>query len=274
MISDDYGTTWTATKSPMEFWNTVYSDPSGKRIVAGPLCNGASSYCPPLSVSSDRGITWSNAAGIQPTNFYQDIVGDSTGMKLWTYGMSTLYVSGNGGMNWFPETLPYVYGPNNCGDGVAIDSTSTHAYAVSEGYLYYSSNGGTSWVRNSVKDPSCGTWRSFATDSTGQYVYAVSDYCFYVSLNFGGVFSLVKSYPDKSHRFKKVDCDGSGKFAYVAQSDAVWVYTRSTQLFTQTSVTGGITGVASSSSGQRAIASVSGGDLYTTKDYGSTWVAN
>ena len=272
-ISDDYGATWTQTKSNSYPWTTIYSDPTGKTLVGGTSCTSGS-YCPGAWYSNDRGATWTQSsgfsgAGVSPW-FYDAIVGDSTGTNLWTVMYVYLYHSANGGKTWYQVSLPYTYGANT-GDAVGVDASNKYVYAVSEGYVCYSSNGGSSWTKGMKYAPTDGSWRNFVVDKTGQYVYAVTDYTFYHSTDYGHTWTSVKAYPHYDGKFGQIVTETTGNSAFVIDSGRLYSFTRSTGSYVATSLNAtGLVAVAGSTNGQYLYAATSS-TIYKSKDSGKTW---
>jgi photosystem II stability/assembly factor-like uncharacterized protein len=275
LISDDYGVSWKYTNSMSAHWYTIYSDPTGKTLVAGSGCD-ANSSCPGAYYSNDRGNTWTkctgfDVSGIKPYFSNDAIAGDATGTNLWTNMYLYLFHSGNGGKSWSKiSNLPYVYG-DNAGDAVTVDGKGSNVVGVSEGYIVTSTNGGSSWTKGYKYQPTDGSWRNFVSDSSGQYVYAATDYTFYRSADYGRTWTSIKAYPHYDGRFKQLKTDSTGESTYIVDTSMLYKYSRSTGTYQSINGTTGFSTISGSSNCQYLIAGIAGGNLYRSTDYGKTW---
>lgn len=232
-VSSNFGSSWSLSSAPIQYWVTITSSDSGQYLAA------ATSGYDGLYLSSNFGSTWTaNDELYYPIS---SIASSSSGQYLvaGTTDYYYVYVSSDYGSIW----SEYDFG-RKC---TTVACSGTGQYIVGscyytsgfystgdEYYLYVSSDYGVIWSEVEY----LGTYSysgKFAASYTGQYMYLVmpsSDPIIYSSSNYGQ--SWTSSYLGVEFNYEVVD-------------------------------------IASSSSGQYLALSLEYGAIYLSSDFGSTW---
>lgn len=272
--------TWIQTSAPFVGWNSVATSADGRIIFVAKAGYG-------LWISTNWGSAWSLTAA--PNANWSTVACSADGLKVAAtatvnplHPLSPLYTSTNEGLTWISNTVPQFasMGWVTCStDGsrlTAPDGTSTSGITT----LCSSTNFGVNWVTNEF---SFGRWSRAACSADGRIVYIGSTNSLYVSTNYGRSWMVV-SVP--GHTLSAIATSADGIKLVGTDGSAILVSTNSGFIWTKTSAPTNAplstpwTSVAMSADGSHMV-SVAGnsaysmtGPIYTSSDFGLTWVSN
>jgi photosystem II stability/assembly factor-like uncharacterized protein len=193
--SSDYGSSWTQSNAPTNYWDGITSDASGKYVAANsaPL----EGFVGGVYLSSDYGATWRSSL---PGYFCNHAVSMSKdGSVLFAaYYNDGVYKSTNKGVSWTKTSAGtrnwQIVSTNDNGNYVAAASQSG-------GGIYFSANFGLTWMQSNGAPNT--NWRSLSFDSTGQYI-AAGAYTVFLSSNYGASFSSLNSPPSDGYMYHAI----------------------------------------------------------------------
>ena len=216
--------------------------------------------------------------GIGTTNpqYTLDVVGPArfTGAYVGTADVNPIPASymATFGQTWSLSPVS----PATAVGAIAMSATGQYQITSTGTAMYYSNNYGASWSLATLSNAATGiTYISMS--SSGQYCIA-SNYGttiqFYISSNYGVTWTFTP-YSATSWYFNAISSTGQyqGIVQYTS-GGALYYSTNYGQTFTQASTptTGSWTGITMSSSGQIQYACMSSSYIYTSVNYGATWL--
>ena len=179
------GTTWTvAFSQPSEEFAFVTSSADGIKLVTASSVVDAHGV-PPLFVSTNSGVTWTNAYSSSYSQPWVALTSSADGNKLAAAVQSeftpstngTIYTSTNGGATWMENNVPYqvVYTSLSC------SADGSELLAANSGGLLISTNAGSSWMvltnAPSISEIACST--------NGRILFGLGNNQIYSSANAG-----------------------------------------------------------------------------------------
>eukprot|EP01032_Pedospumella_encystans_P018957 gene18957-21566_t len=257
--------TWTATSAPKLNWASIASDATGQYLVVGAESGGS------IYTSDDFGGTWNQSAALDPTLVIKALASDYSGKYLVAIQQDgDIYYSHNFGLNW---TI------SNAGmrpwTDVASDSSGLHVIASAEGMgdsvstIYISTDHGINWRDSGA--PPAGSWVAVASDASGKnLVGVVYGRGIYTSGNYGQSWVSTSA---PAEIYGTITCDSTGKYLVAVSNNGIFTSNSSGLIWYLTSAPAGLyIGVDSDSSGRYIDAVVYGGGVWSSDDYGASWV--
>lgn len=274
LASDDFGTTWMATRSvpPFSLLNAALSGDgqSGYGFESSTIyrmtrLNDSQPSIPSAAPTLPAGPhTW--LATSAPFAYYSSIKCSDTGQYV-VAGASYdyIYTSQDYGVTW-NNSLPIVgryAGLTSSGDGQYWAAISQYVG------VYTSSDYGQSW-RLVFAEPL--EWVSITSSNNGQFLHAAPWYgSMYNSNDYGQTWHIVHA-AGEAHWASITSSDDGQYLAATTQSSGIYLSTDYGTTWSITFPAGLQTwySITASNSGQY-LAANSGGELYTSSDYGASW---
>ena len=256
--STNYGLTWISNSAPTISWLSVASSADGAKLAA--VAN---------SVYTNSGTVWTLAFSPgSPGN--QQAAGaiassaDGTKLVIADYLLFTtlIYTSTNAGATW----LSVISSPSAPWVAVASSADGNHLAAArtsaTSGAIYTSTNAGASWVSNNVSSFPF-PWTSLASSANGSVLLAAAPPLFLASTNAGSNWTFVADAP---LAINKVACSTNGNVWFGVSSNSGQIYSSlnaGAGWITNNAPRTNWSAIAVSKDGNRAVAAVSGGGIYT-----------
>jgi microcystin-dependent protein len=151
--STNFGTTWTQTSAPAEYWTCVASSTDGSHLAAGAAH---------LYTSTNFGVDWTLQTSVQTVAPWRSVALSADGSHLAAvYQNGGIYTSSNFGVNWTLQTNA----PTTNWFSVASSADGTCLVAVVYGGgIYNSTNSGATWTPMPAPFK---YWRSVASSADG-----------------------------------------------------------------------------------------------------------
>jgi len=262
-----FAQTWMHTSAPSNRWWSVVCSADGTKVAALSLSK--------IYTSTNSGTTWiSNSI---PNLSWQCLASSADGKRLvavaWKGG--PIYLSTNSGATWAPTTAP-----NNYWSSVAssADGSRLVASAADAGTdrIYTSTNGGTTWTMTTAP---AAYWLSVASSADGIRLLATTYGMIYTSTNSGATWSQTVTTNNSSPtpgNAAAMSADGTRQIAAPGGGGGVYASTNSGKTWSLTTLSPALhwNSVASSVDGTRLIAASPSGLIYTSTNFGATWVSN
>lgn len=254
--SSDYGFTFTETSGPIKNW--IYVAMSGTAKYQTAIEMDGDVY-----TSSDYGVTWTINNNITNST-WRSVSLSYTGQYqvMSDYG-NAIYISSNYGVTWSSVNLPNLDYFNT-----AISASGQYQIVtVYNGGIYTSSDYGVTWENQTSIKP----WKSVAMSASGQYkTFLVEDEYIYTAnsnlmINNSSIVTknILKDYDDINAPENYL----SDPMTQLENFDSAFV------IATIAQTSNWLCAMMNASGKYRTIAS-GGGFLYTSSDYGVTWVSN
>ena len=279
-ISDDSGTNWKNTASPVLPWWAVASDNSGKVLAAVANCQSANFIgCTSPYVSIDRGAKWTEGRGTGDALCYSIAI-DSTALTMFSIclyadaskgQMLGMFKSTNSGRDWAQVQAPYKQDYNGYSYPLALsDNGRTVMYIIESAVNVWNSS---MWTQSSLT----GSWNALATDSSSVKLAAVAGYksssgssgLLVLSSDSGKTWTTVSKL-----FFKSVATDTTGQVVFAAGGDneGIYAYNRNTGSFTKTAAPKlSWTSISCDTSCKILVAAASTSGVYISLDSGMSW---
>ena len=238
-ISTNYGATWTQTGAPSNNWSSVTSSSDGNNLVAA---NGAYNQASSIFTSTNYGATWTRQTNLPSINNFGVWVASSSAGSNLVAVQNYIYTSADYGRTWIQHTNPSSSAINWFGVASSSDGSkllaADHLAGYNFGYIYTSADFGVTWtLRSNYVGGSPEGWQSVASSSDGSTLVAVANSSYggfmIISTNYGA------SWEQRAFGLPKLPDN--------------WM------------------SVASSSDGSKLVAA-SFHSIYTSRDYGVTWI--
>jgi hypothetical protein len=259
-VIKSYAQTWTSTSALGNDYESVWESANGMIAIA------SSSIWTP-AISTNYGATWNtNTRATSITNIFSTLASSADGKKwVGTFHSAPdyIYVSTNSGQSWAPTASP----SSSQWETVASSADGTIlAATIFNGTIYYSTNSGSSWLPSGAPSKK---WEALSMSADGtKIVAAANNDTIYALTNLGGTWTPTgasidtwQSLAGSADESRLVASSGSGTFVS-SNSGANWT--------PGTAISGQVT---SSSDGSK-LAVFNGYQIYTSSDYGNTWVSN
>jgi hypothetical protein len=282
-ISANWGGSWQPSSAPVDHWNCLASSADGTKLVAG-----ASPGL--LYTSHDAGATFTSR--LPQNNGYQAIAGSADGSNLvaLVYG-GKIYRSTDLGETWVATAAPIAQWA-----GVASSSDGVNLAAITAEDIYTSTNSGVTWEALSPPNyggmTTNGSWSAIVSSADGSELAAtlnVPNYygaplgggLIYISTNSGASWAVnAVSAPGLYFSAIQISQDGTrltaianrnggvggAQLYYSMDSGTYWVEASAPS--TNWSI------LTTSADGSRLAAAENGGLIYSSPDFGDTWVTN
>jgi hypothetical protein len=256
--SANYGLTWISNSAPTVSWLSVASSADGAKLAA--VAN---------SVYTNSGTVWTLAftpgsPGNQQAAGAIASSADGTKLVIADYLLFTpfIYTSTNAGATWLGE----ISSPSPPWDAVASSADGNYLAAArasaTSSAIYTSTNAGTSWVSNNVSSVPF-LWTSLASSANGGNLLATAPPLFLASTNAGSNWTFVASAP---LAINKVACSTNGNVWFGVSSNSGQIYSSlnaGVGWITNNAPRTNWIAIAVSKDGNRAVAAVAGGGIYT-----------
>jgi len=256
--SFDYGVNWTAQDS-VRNWFSIGMSSTGQYQTAGINNNG-------IYVSSDYGDNWSL---VSKTGNMKDVAMSSTGQyQAVAASGEGVYVSSDYGATFAKRATVWGW----VGVDMSADGQYMTAVAVTpNGRIYRSTNYGVAWAQ--VDDGIARDYAGVSMSDDGQYQTAVEQESgqVFVSVNYGNYWAAQNNSKD----WTGIALSSGGEIQVgVADSDYIFIYHTNFMTMTQSIGVGDWRQVAISADGkyQTAIAAAVNKEIYTSSDYGKTFI--
>lgn len=177
----------------------------------------------------------------------------------------------NGAGVWTPQASPTGWGST-----LGMSADGTKLYGASSGRMYHSYDSGVTWAPDTDSSRS---YRYLATSADGAKVVGVVFNGFiYTSTDSGLTFTARMT--DMTRPWVTVSSSADGVHLVAASGNSVsgevWISADSGVTWTQTTPPDGAAhdfrGIAASASGSKVVLGAQTGKIYTSTDYGATWV--
>jgi len=177
----------------------------------------------------------------------------------------------NGAGVWTPQASPTGWGST-----LGMSADGTKLYGASSGRMYHSYDSGVTWAPDTDSSRS---YRYLATSADGTKVVGVVFNGFiYTSTDSGLTFTARMT--DMTRPWVTVSSSADGVHLVAASGNSVsgevWISADSGVTWTQTTPPDGAAhdfrGIAASASGSKVVLGAQTGKIYTSTDYGATWV--
>lgn len=285
------GQSWTLTRAPNRYWNSLASSADGTRLVAA----GSSGS---LFTSTDSGVTWNSNQLHTAADSFTCVASSADGTRLLVGTLSdVLYTSTNAGVTWVSNNVPV-----RTWTAVASSADGTKLMAGSSGPIYTSADAGATWVSHQVPvtdDLPYFVWHGLASSADGtklaaagwmpmNYALGTRGGRIYTSTDSGATWQP-SSAPDTNWCSIACSADGTRLIAG-AYEDMYGLYNGAIFTSTNSGVTWRMVdapetqniqrhiGVACSADGARMVAAVNGfsypGLIFISTDSGLTWSSN
>ena len=255
--------TWTKLDLTTCSCDSIASSSDGSKLIAG---NDFAATRGHLYISSNYGAKWIERGPIQS---WSAVASSSDGTKLVaTVKEGQVYTSSDSGVTWTHRDHARRW------DSVASSSDGAKLVAAVEGgQIYTSLDYGATWTaQDSVRN-----WTSVASSSDGTKLVAVARANqIFTSTNSGATWT-----PRESARlWRSVASSGDGTklaAAVYASGDSSFIYTSADSGITWTVRANDAArywqAIAMSQDGSKLVASSYMGTVYTSQDYGATWIS-
>jgi hypothetical protein len=256
--STNSGADWTTAGGPSADWQTLASSADGSKLVAAARsysANVGGSWVPiqgAIYISTNSGATWDLTSA--PITNWTAIVSSADGTKLVAAGAPGIYTSTDSGAHWISNNAPSL-------GWQALASSADGAKLVAAAYpgIYTSINSGATWTSNSALKG----WTLVASSADGlKLVGATSDGNgggrIYTSTNSGATWTPTSA---PSKYWSSVASSADGAKLAAAGGDTLFISADAGATWTQTTGIG--YALASSADGNKLVAVVSGGGIYT-----------
>lgn len=226
--------------------------------------------------------TWTQTSA--PSNYWTSAASSADGVKLAAaagggfFGLGSIYVSTNSGVNWMQTSAP-----TDSWTGVASSADGTKLVAVADNDLIYTStNSGLAWAATSAPSNS---WAAVASSADGsKLIAAANGDLIYFSTNSGADWTPANA-PAAGWNDESVACSADGTKAIAANGNQVWISKNSGATWAQTDLPSqNWFSVCSSADGNKLVAvgstitSPSGaytfGDVAISTNSGVSWTTN
>ncbi|HTY88744.1 MAG TPA: hypothetical protein VMB80_14850 [Candidatus Acidoferrum sp.] len=247
--STNAGATWTLTTAPSLHWNYVASSADGSRLAA--VVYGGGIY-----TSTDAGATW-YTNNLASQNWFA-IASSADGLKLAAvYSNSRVYLSTNGGAAWTSNTAPAA--DLRC---IASSADGTKLVAGNNvGRIVTSTNSGVTWMQPAALS---GSVDALASSADGRNLFAILSGVGYSSTNSGNTWAT-----NSFARYigggggAAASADGAKLIAQAAKSPLCTSTNFGYSWNTNSALNLVWSAVASSADGNRLVATVWGGGIWT-----------
>ncbi len=157
--------TWTPTTAPVMNWQSVAASADGQRIVAAP-------YGGLIYTSSDGGASW--APSTAPSNLWTSVISSADGAKLLAAAEgSPLFISTNSGSSWLPScsALRNWWSVACSGSGENLAALGSNPTVPPYTSLYCSTDSGATWAAVPNSSPEA---TSISASADGSRLVAIS----------------------------------------------------------------------------------------------------
>lgn len=259
--SDNYGKSWHNTTYDSSNWRCCAVSQSGQYMAYASYSTSSLWY------SSNYGNSWTNVTprGVS----YKMAISDNGDIYMVAPGSSGFIHKYSISSN----TSSILKSPGNF---VNIACSANGSYVVAiiyAGYIYKSSNSGSSWTEVA----SSKYWRGVTCSSDGRYMYAISrDGGIYYSTNYGSTWY---SGGFISWQMECVTCSTTGRVAYASAYNSNYLVRTFDYGNTWNSISTYSYGLDSNfdsmscSEDGRIVLGLRSGTLYTSSNYGQTWIS-
>jgi len=231
-----------------------------------------------VSRSINGGTSWQTMA-IGNGTWAQVAVSDDGVYMVVSRTNNGVWISKNGGSTW-TQTLGGVVandfpGYSGIWTGITSDSTGQYIMVASTAGSYYSTDYGESWARSTISP----TIVSLAMNADGSKIIGTTSTKVYISSDHGATFTLSSLTSSVKWQSVNISDDGTrihlgssaGRSAYSADGGSTWTSITVPEFGTTATFIDSVM----SGDGKRLGAIIQIGsvtDLYTSQDYGLTWV--
>jgi hypothetical protein len=258
-VSSNYGTTW-VQRATQQFWSSVYCSGTGQFMIATVMDSV-------IYVSGDFGVSWAIAVGEgSNARAWKAIAGNLTGSQLVVCAQDDqIYYSVNQGSTWTLSASSIIA---NWVDVTYNGSTNTFIALVKGGQAYSSNDGGVTWsllaASPSLNWSAISSYRGTGT-STYPFVATVQGGDLYGVNLLGTVWTIL----DPTNRNWSDIAIGGGStptvmFATVYDGAIYEAIFQAETEWTPTTIPRNWNHVVMSADNSYALASVQGGQLYTS----------
>jgi hypothetical protein len=250
-----YAQTWSDTTAPGYDYESVGVSANGMIVIA----STSGSYI----ASTNYGFSWNTGRGA-----FNILTSSADGTKwagTFRSGLNYIYVSTNSGQSWAPTASPSNYGWQalaSSADGTVL------AAAINYGTIYCSTNSGLSWLPSGV--PNKG-WEALSMSADGTRIMAAaSGDTIYALTNSGGTwtwgetgaaYDSWQSIAGSVDESRLVASSGSGTYVSTNSGESWTLGTN-------------ISGQVTSSADGAKLAVFNGSEIFSSCDYGNTWLSN
>ena len=214
-----------------------------------------------LYTSFDNGNNWQQRGTSQ---VYQDVAVSGTGQyQIATVSNAAPVFSSDYGQTW---TVTGILG-KTC----AISSNAQYVYTAVNSTLYLSADAGGTYISTtfSTDNP---VFNQVATSATGQFITLASSKGMYSSSDYGATFTSTLT----TNAFTNVSMSANGTYLTVIRTTGgpnLLVSSDSGANYSSVDSTRAWNSVALSATGQYQVATVSSGFLFSSSNYGSSWIS-
>jgi hypothetical protein len=257
-----YAQSWSGTTATGSGYECVGTSANGMIVIAA-----SSVYTP--AISTNYGSTWNtNSYTTGLSNAFNILTSSADGTK-WaaTFQSATdfIYVSTNSGRSWAPTASP------SSSQWEALASSANGgvlAGAIINGTIYYSTNGGLNWLPSGVPTKQ---WEALSMSADGTRIMAAANGdAIYALTNFGGTLTWGKT-GAANDSWKSIAGSVDESRLVASSGSGTYVSTNAGANWALGTATNG--SVTSSADGSK-LAVFNGHEVFSSSDYGNTWVSN